>query len=59
MADNTPSDALSDPLVSRVGTLVQEGALRRACAAPSQDPPVHPAGEVVFRAPPSPPWAPH
>ena len=40
-------DALPDSVVSRVSTLIQEGALRRACAALLQDPPVSPSGEVV------------
>ena len=50
-----PLDGLPDSLVSRVATLVQEGALPRACAALSQDPPVH--GRRSFRASPSPPWS--
>ena len=40
-------DALPDSVVSRVSTLIQEGALRRACAALLQDPLVSPSGEVV------------
>ena len=40
-------DSLPDSVVSRVSTLLQEGALRRACAALLQDPPVSPSGEVV------------
>ena len=34
-------------LCACVATLVQEGALRRACAALLRDPPVHPTDEVV------------
>ena len=33
--------------VARVSTLIQEGALRRACAALLQDPPVRPTEDVV------------
>ena len=40
-------DALPESVVSRVSTLIQEGALRRACAALLQDPPVSPSGDVV------------
>ena len=39
-------DALPESVVSRVSTLIQEGALRRPCAALLQDPPVSPSGEV-------------
>ena len=41
------SDVLPTSVVNRVTTLIQEGALRRACAALLQDPPVQPTEEVV------------
>ena len=41
------SNALPDSVVSRVATVIQEGALRRACAALLQDPPVNPTNDVV------------
>ena len=41
------SDVLPISVVSRVSTLIHEGALRRACAAILQDPPVRPTEEVV------------
>ena len=40
-------DVLSGSVVSRVSTLIQEGALRRACAALLQDPSVRPTEDVV------------
>ena len=45
-ADNA-GDALPESVVSRVATLIQEGSLRRACAALLQDPPASPLGEAV------------
>ena len=41
------ADALPDAVVSRVATLLREGALRRACAALLQDPPISPSDDVV------------
>ena len=41
------SDALSESTINRVSTLIQEVALRRACAALMQDPPVQPTDDVV------------
>ena len=41
------SDALPESPISRVSTLIQEGALRQACAALLQDPPVQPTDDVV------------
>ena len=41
------SDALPESTINRVSTLIQEGALRRACAALLQDPPVQPTDDVV------------
>ena len=41
------SDALPESTINRVSTLIQEGALRGACAALLQDPPVQPTDDVV------------
>ena len=41
------SDALPQSTINRVSTLIREGALRRACAALLQDPPVQPTDDVV------------
>ena len=41
------SDALPESTINRVSPLIQEGALRRACAALLQDPPVQPTDDVV------------
>ena len=40
-------DVLPASVIARVTTLIQEGALRRACAALLQDPPVRPTDDVV------------
>ena len=44
---DTVPDALPDSVVSRIATLVQEAAFRRACAALLQDPPVSSTDDVV------------
>ena len=40
-------DVLPDAVVSRVSSLLKDGALRRACAALLQEPPVSPSADVV------------
>ena len=40
-------DVLPDAVVSRVSTLLRDGALRRACAALLQEPPISPTDEVL------------
>ena len=46
-AKDDDRDILSASVIARVTTLIQEGALRRACAALLQDPPVRPTDDVV------------
>ena len=46
-AKDDDHDVLSASVIARVTTLIQEGALRRACAALLQDPPVRPTDDVV------------
>ena len=41
------TEVLPDAVVSRVATLLKDGALRRACAALLQEPPISPTGDVV------------
>ena len=40
-------DVLPDAVVTRVSSLLKDGALRRACAALLQEPPVSPSADVV------------
>ena len=40
-------DVLPDAVVTRVSSLLKDGALRRACAALLQEPPVSPTADVV------------
>ena len=52
------SDALPVSIVTWVTTLIQEGALRRACAALLQDPPGSADGRCRYLSPPLPPGPP-
>ena len=46
-AKDDDRDVLSASVIARVTPLIQEGALRRVCAALLQDPPVRPTDDVV------------